>query len=445
MDINSLLNKNPTLCKCGKQHGMPIEKVIIGKGVLSEIAEVAKSFGASKAFVLSDINTYAVAGEKVCSLLESGDIAYLSYVIDEASPEPDEVSVGKAFMHYDASCDIIIGVGSGVINDICKIVSTVSGKPYIIVGTAPSMDGYASNSSSMIMSGVKVSLPSRNADVIIGDTDVLKTAPDRTLKAGLGDMIAKYISICEWRISNLINGEYYCEYVADLVRSALKSCTDNAHKLLERDDEAIAAVFEGLVVSGIAMNYAGISRPASGIEHYMSHVWDMRGVEFGYHTDLHGTQCAVASLISAKLYNIIKGITPDKEQALAYVSGFSYEDWSRKLSSFVGRGAETMIALEEKEGKYNKEKHKARLEIILDNWNAILQIIEEDLPSLEVLDDVFRKADLPTTLEGIGIDESILPMTFLATKDIRNKYILSHLAWDIGVIDTLAESLNNMK
>lgn len=205
-------------------------------------------------------------------------------------------------MHYDTKCDLIIAVGPGVINDIGKFLSKLTKTSYIIVATAPSMDGYASATSSMAMDGLKISLHTKCPDVIIGDTDVLKNAPIRMLQAGIGDMLAKHVSICEWRIAHLLIGEYYCEYVADLVRSALKKCVENAYGVLKREPEAVKAVFDGLIICGRAMEYAGISRPASGVEHYISHVWDMRGLEFGTKTDLHGIQCAIVTLVATPIY-----------------------------------------------------------------------------------------------------------------------------------------------
>ena len=127
------------------------------------------------------------------------------------------------------------------------------------------MDGYASATSSMSRDGVKVSLNSRCADVIIGDTDILKTAPLHMLKSGLGDMLAKFVSIAEWRIAHIITGEYYCEEVAQLIRSAVKKCVDNAAGLLQRDEAAIEAVFEGLVIGGVAMAALAIFMHRSNI------------------------------------------------------------------------------------------------------------------------------------------------------------------------------------
>ncbi|MBQ2755319.1 MAG: sn-glycerol-1-phosphate dehydrogenase [Oscillospiraceae bacterium] len=436
MAINKMHAMNGVLCSCGKVHSFSAD-ILTGKGVLNRLPSCIEKLGAAKAFVLSDKNTYAAAGTAVCDVLENASVPYTSYSFPDDTVEPDEKSVGAAFMHYDTKCDVIIGVGSGVINDISKIVSNITGKPYIIVGTAPSMDGYASATSSMTRDGLKVSLPSRSADVIIADADILCNAPMHMMKSGLGDMLAKYVSICEWRISHLINGEYYCEEVASLIRSALARCVENWQGLLNRDETAVMAVFEGLVIGGVAMNYAGLSRPASGCEHYISHIIDMRAVEFGTPMDLHGIQCAIGTLIAARLYEKLKSITPDREKALAYAEKFDFAAWSEQLRKLLGKGAEAMIAQESKERKYDIELHKARLEVILSNWEEILKIIDEELPSSAELESLLTAIDAPCSLSDIGIDEDLLPSFFAATKDIRDKYVLSRLAWDLGVLDEL--------
>jgi glycerol-1-phosphate dehydrogenase [NAD(P)+] len=296
------------------------------------------------------------------------------------------------------------------------------------------MDGYASASSSMSMDGLKVSLASKCADVIIGDIDILKNAPMKMLQAGLGDMLAKYISIAEWRIAHEITGEYYCERVATLIRTALKRCVENAEGLLKREDEAVKAVFEGLVIGGVAMAFAGVSRPASGVEHYFSHVWDMRGLEFGTKVDLHGIQCAVATNIAAELYEKVLKITPDKQKALGYAKSFVYQDWANELKAFLGTGADTMIALESKEGKYNVEKHAKRLDIILEKWDKLCGIIREEIPSQQEIEGILDKIGAPKTAKEIGIDCD-LTTTLKATKDIRDKYVLSRFLWDLGIIE----------
>ena len=425
-------------CACGKIHTAAIDDVIIGNGVISRLPAIIEKYGAKKPFILADVNTFAAAGKAVCDILDARGIGYSRYIFPDSALEPDEKAVGSLMLHYDHSCDLVIGVGSGVINDIGKILSCTTGHRYIIVATAPSMDGYASATSSMARDSLKISLNTRCADVIVGDIDILKNAPEHMLKSGLGDMLAKYISIAEWRIAHLITGEYYCEKVAQLIRSALKKCVDNAEGLLKREDAAIHAVFEGLVIGGIAMTYAGVSRPASGVEHYFSHVWDMRGLEFGTPVDLHGIQCAQATLVSAKLYETVKTLTPDKEKAEAFVKDFCYDTWAQQLRSFLGRSAETMIALEEKEGKYRKETHPARFATIESNWENILQIIEEEIPSYETLS---RLLDTIGICRQLDMSRETASLSFLAAKDIRDKYVLSRLAWDLGICDQLCQLL----
>ena len=421
-------------CACGKIHDAGFDCMHVGSGVIRTVADEARRLGGTRVFLLADANTVKVGGEQVEKLLVSAGIPVNRCVLP-AGVEPDEVGLDAAAARFDRACDLIVTVGSGVLNDIGKCLAASAGVPYVVVATAPSMDGYASSSAAMIVNGLKVSLPRRCADVLIGDADLLATAPDEMLIAGLGDMIAKYVSIAEWRISHLINGEYYCEKVAAAVREALRVCVENAKGLLVRDRKAIEAVFEGLVLSGAAMNYAGLSRPASGVEHYFSHIWDMRGLAFGTPVALHGTQCAVGTLCAAGIYDALLDVTPDRDKALRAVKAFDRDGWFKMLRSFVGPGADAMIAAERRDGKYDPAKHAARLSVILDNWDAITAIIREEIPRRNEIASLLSSIGAPTTPEEIGQKREELPMTFSATRDVRDKYVLSRLVWDLGLSD----------
>ncbi len=396
-------------CACGKQH-LFNSRIIIGENAINKLPEILEALNCKKPFILADRNTYEAAGHYVFDLLHKNGIKAEKYIFSKAILEPDEANVGLAAMNFSPECDAVIGVGSGVINDISKIIANIADKSYIIVGTAPSMDGYASATSSMTMEGLKISLNSKCADVIIGDTNILCKAPVEMMISGLGDMLAKYVSICEWRISNIINGEYYCEDIASLVRASLKKCVDNAEGLVNKEKNAVEAVFEGLILCG---------------------------AEFGTPVEFHGIQCALGTLISIKLYEKIKNITPERKKAFDYVEKFDFHAWSKTLREFLGKGAESMIALEEKEQKYDIESHKRRFEIIAEKWDNILSIISEELPSTEELQSLYTKVGLPKTMAEIGLDEEILPLTFKASKDIRDKYVLSRLCWDLGIIDDI--------
>ena len=437
MTVSHILKQG---CPCGREHSCDVKQVLVGKGVLQSLPRELNALGVTKPFLLCDGNTYRAAGARVEALLSTNGIPYVTHRLPGEAPEPNEHTVGSAVMHFDASCDGILAVGSGVIGDVSKILAHLTDRPYLIVATAPSMDGYASATSSMTRGGLKVSLPSTCADVIIGDTDILKEAPREMLISGLGDMLAKYISIVEWKISHILTGEYYCDAIAELVRSALAACVADPQGLLRREDAGVEAVFSGLVTCGMAMSLAGCSRPASGMEHYFSHLWDMRGAEFGTPTSTHGIQCAVATLLTLRLYEQVRTVTPDPQAAKAYAESFDPEAWNAELRSFLGKGAEAMIALEKKEGKYDVTRHEARLQTLVERWDELTAVMET-LPSADSIRCLMESIGCPTSLEEMGLDPSLLPMTLKASKDIRDKYILSRLLWDLGLLDTYADGL----
>ena len=424
-------------CSCGKVHNALLDDYIVGKGAIREIASLVARYGATKPYLIADRNTYQAAGKQVCKVLDAHNIPYSLYVFSQETIHPNEEAVGSAAMHYDVSCDMVIGIGSGVINDIGKLISKLTKTPYIIVATAPSMDGYASATSSMDVDGLKTSVPSRCANVIVGDLDVLRQAPVQMLVSGLGDMLAKYVSICEWRIAHLITGEYYCPTVAEYIRKALKKCVDHAEGLLNREEEAVHAVFEGLIIGGVAMNYAGLSRPASGVEHYFSHVWDMRALEFGMPASTHGIQCALGTLYALRIYEQVKKYTPDVALAEQKVSAFDHPSYNQFLKDFLGRSAESMLALEEKEGKYDPVKHHSRITYIAEHWQELVQIMEQELPAAAELERLLKAIGAPCSVEEIGLSADILRPTFEATKDIRDKYVLSRLCWDLGILNEI--------
>lgn len=438
--VSELAARAPFICPlCGKEHRTDLREAIVGRGALGKIPDAVRRLGGTKVFLLDDANTREAAGERVRELLRDAGIPYTDYTMGRERIEPDEKAVGSVILHFDRDCDCLVGVGSGVINDIGKIVSGAEKIPYLIAGTAPSMDGYASGTSSVIRDGLKVSVDSRTPDIVVGDTDVLMRAPARMRASGIGDMFAKYVSLCEWRISALINGEYYCPTVADMVRCALEKIRESLRHGAD-SEEAAEAVMEGLILSGIAAGYAGLSRPVSGTEHYFSHVWDMRNAAFGTPFDLHGIQCGIGTYDTLLAYAELKKIRPDREKALRSAASFDLGAWNAQLREKVGPAAETMIAQERNDGKYDPVRHEKRLDRILANYDAIRGMMD-DLPSPEEIADLLRSVGAPIRAREIGLTESDEYDAFRITKDIRNKYILSTLLWDLGELDDIAQTL----
>lgn len=426
-----------TCTVCGKVHDSIVSDCCIGKGTLKKLPEILEKYGAKLPFVLCDVNTYKAAGEKVTAILRENGIEPILHVIQSTEPSPDERTVGEAVMYCPKSADFVIGVGGGVINDTCKILAMTKNVHMAIVGTAPSMDGFASATSSVDRTGLKVSLPSKCPDCVIGDTEILANAPVHMILSGIGDMLAKYVSLAEWKIAHIILGEYYCEKVANTMYSALDKCINNAHSAVGRDENAVAAVMEGLTLGGIMMNWAGMSRPASGMEHYISHIIDMRALEFGTPHDLHGIQCGIATLHTIRMYEKLSQILSspfDIASAKKHAESYNLTAHFDKMREKLGHGAETMIALEAKEGKYSPEKHAARIEIIAAKREEILEVIDA-LPKSDELEKMMLSIGHPTKFSEIGLSDDDVKTAEMFARDIRDKYVLGRLLWDLGLAE----------
>ena len=156
--LEELINAGGFDCACGRHHSCGLKYLKIGPGAVQYLVDALKAAGGTKAFIIRDKHTEAAAWAKAEPVLAAAKFPYKKFVFPMEHVEPDEYAVGSCLMAFDPSCDVILGIGSGVVNDCCKVLAHAVGCRSVILGTAPSMDGYASNSSSMIQNRIKVSL-----------------------------------------------------------------------------------------------------------------------------------------------------------------------------------------------------------------------------------------------------------------------------------------------
>lgn len=311
-------------CACGKSHKVDIQAIRVGSGVIQELPGILRDLGASHIFLVADNYTYEAAGRQVEQLLDQAGLSYHKRVFQTETPlVPNEYALGSVLAAMTSQDDMLLAVGSGTLNDVTKYVSARTGVPYVIAATAPSMDGYASTVAPTILDGFKTTLPAVYPAAIVADVDILKDAPMPMLTAGFGDIIGKFTSLADWRLSHQLNGEYYCPEVAGVIEAAVETCAANAQALAQREPQAIQAVTEALILSGLAMGMVGISRPASGAEHQMAHYWEMDALRRGEEHPLHGNAVGVGTVLAASLYEMAaeylpQGFAaPDKGQILA--------------------------------------------------------------------------------------------------------------------------------
>lgn len=311
-------------CACGKSHKVDIQAIRVGSGVIQELPGILRDLGASHIFLVTDNYTYEAAGRQVEQLLDQAGLSYHKRVFQTETPlVPNEYALGSVLAAMTSQDDMLLAVGSGTLNDVTKYVSARTGVPYVIAATAPSMDGYASTVAPTILDGFKTTLPAVYPAAIVADVDILKDAPMPMLTAGFGDIIGKFTSLADWRLSHQLNGEYYCPEVAGVIEAAVETCAANAQALAQREPQAIQAVTEALILSGLAMGMVGVSRPASGAEHQMAHYWEMDALRRGEEHPLHGNAVGVGTVLAASLYEMAaeylpQGFAaPDKGQILA--------------------------------------------------------------------------------------------------------------------------------
>ena len=152
MDISKLYKKFAN-CSCKREHLCNIKAVEIGEGALNKLTELCKDY--KNILVVFDTNTHKICGEKIIELLKSKNLTIEVLQPQEKVVIPNEQKFEEIEKQVK-DAHLIIGVGSGVINDLCKKVSFDKNLPYFIVATAPSMDGYASVGSALILKNMKI-------------------------------------------------------------------------------------------------------------------------------------------------------------------------------------------------------------------------------------------------------------------------------------------------
>lgn len=302
-------------CSCQRKHSVDIKKISISDDAIDETVRFVKNCTDGKVMIICDENTFRIAGKEISEKLSNSE----TYIIKERNNlhiAPNESYIGEVFVKIPKDIQLFLAVGSGVINDITRQVSYKMDKEYVVFGTAPSMDGYASVTSSLIINNIKESIQGQCPAAIFADPNILREAPYEMITAGFGDVIGKYNAIREWQFGRDLNREHYCEDMVTLVMNAVRKCEENALRLRNRDKEAVTNVMEALILAGMTMGMYQNTRPASGAEHHIVHYWDVDCIQRGVEHPLHGNSVGVGTVIICKLFDIVKDKLPVKVMEL---------------------------------------------------------------------------------------------------------------------------------
>ncbi len=436
MNLNNYLGEPHTCPACGRTHYSSVKLIDIDSGATMRLPVHIRSMGYKNVFIIADRNTWSAAGARVAHSLDAEKIAYHRVILDAGTSAgeviPDETTIGRILVAYQGGADLVLGIGSGTINDLCKFISFKLQLDYMIYATAPSMDGFVSIGSALMLSHVKTTVDCHGPAAVIGDVDILASAPMKLITAGLGDTLGKYTCLLDWKLSHLINGEYYCDEVVSMVEEALHTVYAQVDKIQDRDPIAVKAVMEALVLTGIAMSYVGNSRPASGCEHHLSHYWEMISLMDGKTPALHGAQVGVGMLAALKLYHELAAKTAAEINFdAARARTFDKDLWTVQMRKYYRDAADGIIALEEKAQKNDVQSRNHRLDVMEAHWDEIRALIRESLPAKEEVLALFEKLDMPSRPEDIGLTDSQLNEGILYAKEVRDRYTLLQMRWDV--------------
>lgn len=425
-------------CGCGHSHYASLKFVSIKSGALQELPRILSGLGKTRPYLICDPVTHDIAGSKCMDILNGTKIKAVLHQLSHT--EFDEATLGELVINKPQDCDIAVAVGTGAINDMTRYFSFKMGIPFMTVATAAPMDGFASSIAAIQVNGLKTTFDAQTPLAIIGDTDILKGAPYKMIAAGLGDLLGKSTCLCDWKLAHLITGEHICPNIVELVESCVNNVLKIAPSAKERDPKVLGDIMDGLVLSGIAMSLYGNSRPASGCEHHMSHYWETIFGQRGSRPVPHGTQVGVGTVLILKAVEAFLSRGVDFDAACAAAEKYDAAKWAAAMQKAYGPAAPGVIEMEQSAHKNDTAGRLARIYAMEKNWPEIEKLLR-GLPSSAYVQELLKGLDSPCLPDEIGVDKALLKDTFLYCKEIRPRYTILQMLWDLGVLESVADTV----
>lgn len=339
-------------------------------------------------------------------------------VLNPVGLHADEKSTAEVLAKLEDDIEVLIAVGSGTIHDIARFCAHERGIRFVSCPTAASVDGFCSTVAAMTWYGYKKTLTAVAPEIVIADSEIIKNAPFALVCSGVGDIMAKYTALAEWEIAHEVTGEYLCQTIYDITRDAADMVMKSIPGLLAGEHEAYEYVTYALVMSGIAMQMMGNSRPASGAEHHISHMIEMGPANFAVKFPaLHGEKTGVGTVIAAREYYRMaqREDISDCVQSYAavsdtYLTDFFGEDLAEAV---ISENAADCLA-------------KVTPEALVQNWQKIRKIIKK-IPTAEMLYALLEQLGAKRDPEDIGITTEQIETLLEYSPLVRNRLTLMRM------------------
>ena len=421
--------------------------VVVERQALARLPAVVRTLQPSRACrIVADSNTMDAAGHRSFAILQAANVMLEESIVLAESPrlKPRLNAARELAARLRASGALPIAVGSGVINDVTKCAAELAGTPYVCVATAASMDGYAASGAAMLDEGFKRTLPCAPPIAVIADLDVIAGAPARMAAWGYGDLAGKLIAGADWILADAMGEDPLGQRAFALVHDHVRDWLSDPARVAAHDIDALRGLMLGLLIAGFAMQAHGNSRPASGSEHQLSHLWEMERLAVNGEPAAHGACVGVGAVAMLALYewmlardiaaaaSRIDPAAPVDRQAIEDEVEASFaEPWL-----VASARAETTAKL------LSAERRAMRMRGLSAAWPALSARLRATLVAPATLEQWLRACGAASHPAQLGISPSKLAADYRRARLIRRRYTVLDCLEDLGLLDEAIDAVS---
>ena len=391
-------------CSCGRNHTLETKKVVVDYGALAHFDEYMEELGLTgRRTVVYDSNIYALTEGKHIR-------ADQEIVLPAAGLRSEDVLIEDMMTKLDHP-DVLVAFGAGTIMDFGRYPAYHLGIPFVAVPTLASSDGFTASICSVILKGQKKSISMKAPALVVADLDIIKGAPKRLVSSGINDILAKYISLADWKMATLVSGEDYCPMVAGLAQEALDIMRAAADKMAATGEIDHEAMTMAQMKSGLTMQLWDNSRAASGAEHLMAHLVEMKPPRFEKAEGIHGECVGIGTFAAAKEYHRLAKLQPKAKAFEPLTREWVLEKFGERLCDGIMKENEKDVL-----GTFDPQN-------IVDHWGEFREFIAA-IPPVEELEALYQACGCKYLPEHIGIDPSLSDEMLDISAAIRNRLTL---------------------
>ncbi len=418
-----------------------VAEVRIGRAVLAQAGLLYHRHFSGSAVLFADARGWAAAGPQTEAALTAAGISTRRHIIPALPRPKPTVDLADSLRAALQAGETPIAIGSGVINDVVKHAAFSAGLRYMCVATAASMDGYTSAGAPLSENGFKKTIPCRPAKVLLADLDVISAAPPEMTGWGYGDLAGKIPAGGDWMIADALGIEPIDDVAWPMVQDDLHDWLSQAARIAAGAPDAIEGLFLGLTWVGLAMEAHGTSRPASGADHQIAHLWEMDNLHFGGERVSHGACVAVGTIAALRMYDWLL-LQPTLTIVPARMAGTPLAVKEAEIRALFGAGEIAERAIVETRLKHTEgDTMRARLTHLRTIWPDLSAQLRARLWTADKMADHLAQAGAPTGRADIGVDAPYLYQTILKARFLRSRYTILDLLDDCGLLEQAAQSV----